>query len=150
MIAPQDLPECIAQLVRVAARSEAAFHAAVAAATSEDARALLLDRAYRFTRAAAAFRSLARALGVAAPPPAVEDPAFPAVPDDVALLAECERREDAAIVAMRDALEAPLPLEVRRTIEREFDSLLARLGSLGVVRERLARRAAAEPAPHAM
>jgi hypothetical protein len=149
MIAPHDFNESIVQLVRVAARSEAAFHAAVAAAGSDEVRALLLDRAYRYTRAAAAFRSLARGLGLDASPLADAGIAFPGPLDDIALLAECERREDAAIVALRDALEATLPPEVRRTVEREFDSLLAPLGSLRSLRERLAGRAQPEPAPAA-
>jgi hypothetical protein len=150
MIAPHDFSESVVELVRVAARSEAAFHAAVAAAGSDEVRALLLDRAYRYTRAATAFRSLARRLGLDASP--LPDPgiAFPGPLDDIALLAECERREDAAIVALRDVLEARMPPEVRRTVEREFDSLLARLGSLHRLRERLADRAQPESAPQSM
>lgn len=71
-------------------------------------------------------------------------------PDDLALLAECERREDLVIVAFRDALEAKLPSQIRRTIEHEFDGLLACLGSLRALRERLARRPQRAPAPQSM
>jgi hypothetical protein len=135
---------CPQGLIDIVSEGEAAFHAAVAAARNDEVRALLLDRAYRFTRAAAALRAIGcvrkveHASGDGVPSPAG---------DDIAILGECERREDRAIVAFRDALEATLPTEVRRTIEREFEGLLGRLGSLRALRDRLARR---ERIPQAM
>jgi uncharacterized protein (TIGR02284 family) len=153
MITTQTPTESIEALMRVTAQSEAAFHAAVAIAHNDEARALLLDRAYRFARAAGVLRLIARAQGVAIEQPAQGGSASRLVgddPDDLALLAECERREDLAIVAFRDALEATLPHEVRRAIEHEFDGLLACLGSLRALRERLARRPQRARAPQAM
>ena len=153
MIETQSSTESIEALMRVTAQSEAAFHAAVATARNDEARALLLDRAYRFTRAAGVLRSIARAEGMAIAPPAHADTASGLSAedlDDLALLGECERREDLVIVAFRDALEAKLPAEIRRTIEREFDGLLACLGSLRALRERLARRPQRAPAPQSM
>lgn len=138
---PKEEFECLQSLVRVTAVSEAAFHAAAAAVRSDEAQTLLLDRAYRFGRAADAFRSLARARGVVEPVAGDETFSMRSAGDDLAVLAECEKCEDAAIVAVRDALEASLPSPVRRTIEREFDGLLARLGTLRGVRERLERHA---------
>jgi hypothetical protein len=145
MIATQAATECVQALIDVTAENEAAFHAAVAGARSDEARALLLDRAYRFTRAAAALRGIGRELGVDQPSSGGVPP--PPAGDDMAILGECERREDRAIVAFRDSLEATLPPEVRRAIEREFESLLGRLGSLRALRDRLARR---EPIPQSM
>lgn len=137
--------ECLQGLIHVVSEGEAAFHAAVAAARNDEVRALLLDRAYRFTRAAAALR----AMGCV---PSDEqsskhDIPVPSADDDIARLDECERREDRAIVAFRDALEARLPTEARRTIEREFERLLGRLGNLRALRDRLAQR---ERIPQAM
>jgi len=135
-----ELTEALERLIRTTSDSDAAFHAAAAVVRGDEVRALLLDRAYRFTRAAAALRAVARANGVtiAAPPPA--DAAWRPDADDSTILAEGERREDRVIVAYRDALELSLPAAVRRTVEQEFDSLLASLGSLRALRDRLARQ----------
>ena len=149
MIEMQSPTESIKALMRVTAQSEAVFHAAVATARNDEVRALLLDRAYRFARAADVLRSIARAEGVAIASPTYADTGSRLSAgdlDDHALLAECERREGLVIVAFRDALEAKLSSEIRRTIEREFDGLLACLGSLGALRERLARRPQRTPA----
>jgi len=153
MIESQSPAESIEALLRVTAQSEAAFHAAVATARNDEARALLLDRAYRFTRTAGVLRSIARAQGVPIAPPAHGDTATRlggGDPDDLALLAECERREELAIVAFRDALEAKLLPEIRRAIEREFDGLLACLGSLRALRDRLTRRPQRAQAPQSV
>lgn len=40
--------------------------------------------------------------------------------DDEAILAECERGEDAAARAYEDALNQPLPEDVRRVVERHY------------------------------
>ena len=148
MNATQTAGECINELIRVTAESEATFHAAVAAVRGDEARALLLDRAYRFARAAAALRAVGRDQSIE--PPSLGDVGAPPGGDDVSILSDCERREDRAIVAFRDALEAPLPTSVRRTVEREFDSLLARLGSLRALRDRLAHRVPRERVPQQM
>lgn len=145
MNAIQTPGECINELIRVTAESEAAFHAAVAAVRGDEARALLLDRAYRFARAAAALRAIGRDQAIE--PPSLGHVSAPSGDDDASILSDCERREDRAIVAFRDALEAALPSNVRRTVEREFDSLLARLGSLRALRDRLARRVPREQVP---
>jgi uncharacterized protein (TIGR02284 family) len=153
MIETQSLTDSLEALMRVTAQSEAAFHAAVATVRNDEARALLLDRAYRFARAAGVLRSIARAEGVATAPSGHADTEWRLSAEDLgdlALLAECERRENLVIVAFRDALEAKLPSEIRRTIEREFDGLLACLGSLHALRERLARRPQRAPAPQSM
>lgn len=138
MISTSDTSERLQALIDVVSRGEAAFHAAVAAARNDEVRALLLDRAYRFTRAAAALRAIGGVRDGGAP--TGHDVCVPPARDDIAILADCERAEDRAIVAFRDALEATLPTEARRTVEREFESLLGRLGSLPALRERLAQR----------
>lgn len=148
MTASDDCDARIQVLIRETAQGEAVLHACVAAVHSEEARALLLDRAYRFARAAAALRALARERGVE--PPAVTDVELPAQADDVVLLGECARREDRVIVAFRDALEESLPAQLRRNIEREFDSLLGRLGNLRVLRDRLARHVVQEKSEPAL
>jgi uncharacterized protein (TIGR02284 family) len=137
--------QCPEGLIDVVSANEAVFHAAVAVARNDEVRALLLDRAYRFTRAAAALRAMGCVLGDVQSSRR-DIPVAPAG-DDIALLDECERREDRAIVAFRDALEAALPTEVRRTIEREFERLLGRLGNLRALRDRLVQR---ERVPQAM
>lgn len=43
--------------------------------------------------------------------------------EDAALLAECERGEDAALARYRDALRQPLPESVRMLIERQCDGV---------------------------
>ena len=135
---PHDSTASIQRLIHVTAHGEAVFHAAVAAARGDEARALLLDRAYRLARAAAALRAIARAHGIELSAGAE----FNVLPegDDMLILRECARREDRVIIAFRDALEETLPTAVRRTIERELDVLLARVGSLRALRDRLARR----------
>jgi uncharacterized protein (TIGR02284 family) len=40
--------------------------------------------------------------------------------DDGAVLAECERGEEAALAAYRDALDSDLPASVRAVVERQF------------------------------
>jgi uncharacterized protein (TIGR02284 family) len=40
--------------------------------------------------------------------------------DDHAILSECERGEEAAVRAYRDALNQPLPGDVRRVVDRQF------------------------------
>jgi hypothetical protein len=137
--------ECLQGLIDVVSKGEAASHAAVAAARNDEVRALLLDRAYRFTRAAAALRAMG--YGLSETQSSKHDIPVSPAGDDIALLADCERREDGAIVAFRDALEATLPTEVRRTIEREFERLLGRLGNLRALRDRLVHR---ERIPQAM
>jgi uncharacterized protein (TIGR02284 family) len=137
--------ECLQGLIDVVSEGEAAFHAAVAAARNDEVRALLLDRAYRFTRAAAALRAMGYVISEAQS--SKHDIVASPAGDDIALLGECERREDRAIVAFRDALEATLPTEVRPTIEREFERLLGRLGNLRALRDRLVHR---ERIPQAM
>lgn len=148
MVAP-DPNESLQALLHVTATCEGAFHAAAAAARGEEVRALLLDRAYRFTRAAGALRAIAEGYGIALEPPAALSGADRSAGDDLSLLADCERREEHAIVAFRDALEAPLPVAVRRALEHEFDSLLGSLGSLRALRDRLDDRRR-DPAPESL
>jgi uncharacterized protein (TIGR02284 family) len=42
---------------------------------------------------------------------------------DVAMLEECERGEDVAMARYRDALEQPLPADVRAIVERQFEGV---------------------------
>jgi uncharacterized protein (TIGR02284 family) len=138
-----DLRQGLRSVIRATSEGESAFHAAAAAVGGEDPRLLLLDRARRYGRAASAMRAMAREQGVAIRPESVTDAPIrcdaPAR-GDAAILMECERIEDAAIVAYRDALELALPPPVRAVVQREFDGLLASLGSLRALRERLLTR----------
>jgi uncharacterized protein (TIGR02284 family) len=43
--------------------------------------------------------------------------------DDAAILAECERGEDSAVAAYRDALGRDLPANVRALVERQFSEV---------------------------
>ncbi|MGH8588186.1 MAG: PA2169 family four-helix-bundle protein [Gammaproteobacteria bacterium] len=45
--------------------------------------------------------------------------------DEVAVLAECERGEDMAVVAYKDALAQDLPSDVRKLIERQYQGAIA-------------------------
>ena len=136
-----DVNECIDGLLDATGDGTAAFHAAAGDVRSEEARALLLDRAERFGRAASALRVLAAERGL-------DDRARvgtggaprPAPAEDAAVLTECERREAAVIVAYRDALEHRLPHAVRAVVAREFEHLLASLGTLRAARDRAARQ----------
>jgi len=44
--------------------------------------------------------------------------------DDEAILNECERGEDVAVKSYRNALEKPLPLDVKAVVERQFQGVL--------------------------
>lgn len=43
--------------------------------------------------------------------------------DDLAVLEECERGEDVALAAYRDALKEPIPADVRAVIERQYEGV---------------------------
>ena len=43
--------------------------------------------------------------------------------DDHSILSECERGEDSAVEAYKDALKLDLPSNIRSTIERQFQSI---------------------------
>ena len=136
-----DISECIDGLLEVTSDGTAAFHAAAGDVRSEEARALLLDRAGRLGRAASALRALTIAHGLDDHPRAVGDRAPRIAPADEAdILTECERREAAVIVAYRDALEQKLPDPVREVVARELEQLLASLGTLRAARDRAARQ----------
>ena len=140
-----DLRTGLGIVIRATSEGESAFHAAAAAVVGEDPRLLLLDRARRYGRAASALRALAREQGIAIRAERATDrPARlgpdTAARDDAAIVMECEHIEDSALVAYRDALELALPGPVRAVVEREFDGLIASLGSLRALRERLAAR----------
>jgi uncharacterized protein (TIGR02284 family) len=45
--------------------------------------------------------------------------------DDAAVLAECERGEDIAVVRYRDALTQDLPSDTRNLIERQYQGVIA-------------------------
>ncbi|MGQ0593863.1 MAG: PA2169 family four-helix-bundle protein [Gammaproteobacteria bacterium] len=45
--------------------------------------------------------------------------------EEVAVLAECERGEDMAVVAYKDALAQDLPSDVRKLIERQYQGVIA-------------------------
>jgi len=134
--------ECLAALIDAAAGAGAAFHAAAGEVRSEEARALLLDRADRYGRAAAGLRSRAASGGPDTARAGDADSGLPPIgaSDEARILAECERRECAVVVAFRDALEQKLPPDLRAVVAREFEPLLFGLGSLRVVAERAARQ----------
>ncbi|MGH8566072.1 MAG: PA2169 family four-helix-bundle protein [Gammaproteobacteria bacterium] len=45
--------------------------------------------------------------------------------DEAAVLAECERGEDMAVVAYKDALAQDLPSDIRKLIERQYQGAVA-------------------------
>ena len=140
-----DLRTGLGTVIHATSEGESAFHAAAAAVRGEVPRLLLLDRARRYGRAASALRALAREQGIALRAERTTDrpariPGDAAARDDAVIVMECERIEDAALVAYRDALELALPGQVQAVIQREFDGLIASLGSLRELRERLVVR----------
>jgi uncharacterized protein (TIGR02284 family) len=136
----EEVDECLAALIEAASDGEAVFHAAAANVRSEEARALLLDRARRCSHAAAVLRALARERGSPPAAPGVRDLHRHVQADEAELLAAAERVESAVIIAYRDALDRPLPAAIRRLVAAEFERLLASLGTLGAARERAARQ----------
>jgi hypothetical protein len=136
-----DVNECIAALLEATSGGAVRFHAAAGGVRSEEARTLLLDRAWRVGQAAAALRTLAAERGTLDVIHEAGRPAPEIGPaDDESILGECERREAGIIVAYRDALECPLPAPVRAVVAREFERMLTSLGTLRVARERAARQ----------
>jgi len=140
-----DLRTGLRRVIHATSEGESAFHVAAAAVGGEDPRLLLLDRARRYGRAASALRALAREQGIAIRAERTTDGPIrlgrdTAARDDAAIVMACEPIEDAALVAYRDALEFALPEPVRAVVEREFDGLIASLGSLRALRERLVAR----------
>jgi len=136
----EDVRRGLGSVIRATSEGESTFHAAAAAADGEDPRHLLLDRARRYGRAASALRALAREEGIAIRAERMTDAPIRLGRNDTATLMECERIEDAAILAYRDALELALPASVRAVVQREFDGLIASLGSLRALCERLLTR----------
>lgn len=55
---------------------------------------------------------------------------------DVALLEECERGEDVALARYRDALEWPLPSELRELVERQYRGAQAHHDQVRALRNR--------------
>jgi uncharacterized protein (TIGR02284 family) len=43
--------------------------------------------------------------------------------DDLAVLEECERGEDVALAAYRDALKEPIPADIRSIVERQYEGV---------------------------
>lgn len=137
-----DIDDCLADLIETAAGAGAAFHAAAGEVRSDEARTLLLDRAHRYGQATASLRALAAARGYRSARDGGAASALPRIgpADEAHILAECERRECAVVVAFRDALERTLPQEVRAVVAREFETLLGSLGSLRATADRAARQ----------
>ncbi len=135
-----EIDECLGALIEATGDAEASFHAAAGDVGSEEARALLLERAQRYGRAAASVRAAAagrgrvRGIRTGPAPPRVGSA------DDAHILGDCERRECTVLVAFRDTLERNLPREVRAVLTREFETLLGSLGSLRAAGERAARQ----------
>jgi uncharacterized protein (TIGR02284 family) len=136
----QDINECLAGLIEVAAEAEASFHAAAGEVRSEEARLLLLNRAQRYGQVTASLRATAAARGGAAA--ARRRPELQRIgpADEAHILGECERKECAVAVAFRDALDRRLPPEVNAVVAAEFETLLGSLGSLRTAGERAARQ----------
>ena len=138
----RDIDDCLADLIETAAGAGAAFHAAAGEVRSDEARTLLLDRAHRYGQAAASVRALAAARGRGGARDRGAAATLPRIvpADEARILAESERHECAVVVAFRDALEQALPREVRAVVAREFETLLASLGSLRATADRAARQ----------
>jgi hypothetical protein len=136
----QDIDECLAGLIEVAAEAEASFHAAAGEVRSEEARLLLLNRAQRYGQATASLRAAAAARGGGLPAGCHPESQRIGPADEAHILGECERKECAVAVAFRDALDRRLPLEVGAVVAAEFEVLLGSLGSLRTAGERAARQ----------
>lgn len=57
--------------------------------------------------------------------------------DDVAMLEECERGEDIALDRYREALEEPLPPDVRSMVERQFHGVQRNHDQIKALRHRV-------------
>jgi uncharacterized protein (TIGR02284 family) len=136
----QDINECLAGLIEVAAEAETSFHAAAGEVRSEEARLLLLNRAQRYGQATAKLRATAAARGNTPAPDHHLEPARIGPADEAHILGECERQESAVAVAFRDALDRRLPSDVSAVVAAEFETLLGSLGSLRTAGERAARQ----------
>jgi uncharacterized protein (TIGR02284 family) len=136
----QDINECLAGLIEVAAEAETSFHAAAGEVRSEEARLLLLNRAQRYGQATAKLRATAAARGSTPAPDRHLEPARIGPADEAHVLGECERQESAVAVAFRDALDRRLPSDVNAVVAAEFETLLGSLGSLRTAGERAARQ----------
>jgi hypothetical protein len=135
-----DIHECLSGLIEAAAEAEVAFHSGASDVRSEEARLLLLDRAQRYGRTAGRLRELAAARGRPHTPLLPEQSPRIAPAEEAHVLDAAEQRESDVAVAFRDALERPLPSEVRAVVAAEFETLLGSLGSLAAVRDRAARQ----------
>lgn len=56
---------------------------------------------------------------------------------DRAVLAECERGEDAALAHYRKAMQHPLPLDVRQVVERQMHGVQAHHDEIRALRDRV-------------
>jgi hypothetical protein len=101
----QDIDECLAGLIEVAAEAEVSFHAAAGEVRSEEARLLLLNRAQRYGQATASLRAAAAARGGRLPADRRPESQRIGPADEAHILGECERKECAVAVAFRDALD---------------------------------------------
>ena len=54
-----------------------------------------------------------------------------------ALLAECERAEDAALASYREAFRAALPPRIRRVVETQYQGVQCIHTQIGALRETL-------------
>lgn len=57
--------------------------------------------------------------------------------DDLAMLEECERGEDAALASYRSALKEPLPEPVRSVVERQYQGVKRNHDQIRDLRDRL-------------
>ena len=67
----------------------------------------------------------------------VAPPAVLSSADDRALLAECERAEDAALASYREAFRAALPPRIRRVVETQYQGVQCIHTQIGALRETL-------------
>lgn len=135
----QPTSSVLARLLAATLATEAALRASAARAERPELRGALLERWRVFARASCGLVALAGAwhgrvlVGVSGRLLAHVDArrAGACLPsDDRALLAECRRREDEALVAYRDALEQALPDLAARALVAQFAALLDGCGAL--------------------
>ena len=132
-----DLGECLDHLLDATRGAQFVFSVGASDVRSEEARGVLLERARRYADAAGALAALTPG---ECGPMRPWSPATTGPRDEVAVLEECEQRQDAVLVAYRDALELPLPAYVRSAIAREFDGLLSVNGAIATLRHRAERQ----------
>lgn len=137
-------------LIRVSRDGQEGFRVCAEHARSEHLKQIYMDRSRECADAVAELQSLVRQLGG---DPDTDGSAVGAMhqgwvglrsalsrDDDAAVLAECERGEDVALEAYRNALDKPMPDFVRRVVLRQFEGVMSNHDQIRSLRNRYQHR----------